>query len=41
MFYIDEEAGIVSHSYSLELSEDTDVFITIQPLRIGESGVDF
>ncbi|XP_012941722.1 EF-hand calcium-binding domain-containing protein 7 isoform X2 [Aplysia californica] len=37
-FFLDDESGMVTHSYSLVLSEDTEVWITIQPLRIGESG---
>jgi len=38
VFYVDEDNGMMSHSYSLEISEETDVFISIQPLMIGESG---
>ncbi|CAL1545221.1 unnamed protein product [Lymnaea stagnalis] len=37
-FFLDEES-IISHYYNLKLTEDTDALITIQPLKIGESGV--
>ncbi|XP_013073909.2 EF-hand calcium-binding domain-containing protein 7-like isoform X7 [Biomphalaria glabrata] len=33
-----EDSSIISHVYTLNLTEDSDVWISIQPLKIGESG---
>ncbi|XP_071119116.1 EF-hand calcium-binding domain-containing protein 7-like isoform X4 [Haliotis cracherodii] len=39
-FFIDADEGgqIISHQYTLDLAEDTNVFITMQPNRIGDAG---
>ncbi|XP_076440362.1 EF-hand calcium-binding domain-containing protein 7-like isoform X2 [Babylonia areolata] len=37
-FFVDESKGFVSHQYQLTLTEDTSVWITIQPLKLGERG---
>ncbi|XP_070196444.1 EF-hand calcium-binding domain-containing protein 7-like isoform X3 [Littorina saxatilis] len=39
-FFIDEEKGFVSHQYQLMLTEDTTIWLTIQPTKSGsERGV--
>lgn len=35
---MDEDGSVISHVYSLTLTEDSEVWITIQPLKIGEAG---
>ena len=35
---MDENKGFVSHQYQLTLTEDTSIWLTIQPLKIGEHG---
>ncbi|XP_046549108.1 EF-hand calcium-binding domain-containing protein 7-like isoform X7 [Haliotis rubra] len=39
-FFIDADEGgqIISHQYTLDLADDTNVFITMQPNRIGDAG---
>ncbi|XP_067678817.1 EF-hand calcium-binding domain-containing protein 7-like isoform X5 [Haliotis asinina] len=39
-FFIDADEGgqIISHQYTLHLADDTNVFITMQPNKIGDSG---
>ncbi|BFY99784.1 hypothetical protein BsWGS_02822 [Bradybaena similaris] len=37
-FFLDEGGDIISHVYSLSLPEDSDMWITMQHLKIGESG---
>ncbi|KAK3794626.1 hypothetical protein RRG08_003772 [Elysia crispata] len=37
-FFLDEDGSVISHVFSLTLTEDSDVWITIQPLKIGEAG---
>ncbi|CAG5122057.1 unnamed protein product, partial [Candidula unifasciata] len=37
-FFLDEDGDIVNHVYSLSLPQDSDMWITMQHLKIGESG---
>ncbi|PVD23948.1 hypothetical protein C0Q70_17224 [Pomacea canaliculata] len=37
-FFVDEARGFVSHQYLLTLMEDTAIWLTIQPITIGDHG---
>ncbi|RUS84254.1 hypothetical protein EGW08_008006 [Elysia chlorotica] len=37
-FFLDEDGSVISHVFSLTLTEGSDVWLTIQPLKIGEAG---
>ncbi|XP_025109119.1 EF-hand calcium-binding domain-containing protein 7-like isoform X7 [Pomacea canaliculata] len=39
-FFVDEARGFVSHQYLLTLMEDTAIWLTIQPITIGDHGGD-
>ena len=38
-FYIDDKDKVVSHQYSLKITQDTNVWITIEPLIMMPGGL--